>query len=58
MTFLPRFTEPPCIVDRRRPPQADWVWFLADLGFRRGDVRNTASRISIAQGIATFQGEA
>ncbi|MGY3535399.1 hypothetical protein [Bradyrhizobium sp. USDA 4452] len=56
MTFLPRFIEPPCIVDRRRPVQADWFWFLSDLGFR--DVRNTASRISIAQGIATFQGEA
>ncbi len=58
MTFMPRFVEPPCILDRRQPVRADWVWFLDDLGYRRGDVRNTSSRIALAHGIATFRGEA
>lgn len=55
MNFLPRFTEPPCIINRTTG-RADWVWFLDDLGFRRQEVMRRASAIALAQGIATFQG--
>ncbi|WP_431014575.1 hypothetical protein [Bradyrhizobium pachyrhizi] len=52
---MPRFVEPPCILDRRQPVQTDWLWFLSDLGYRREDVRNSSSRITLACGIASYR---